>query len=367
MATAFRDVERLLDGPIEFSRDWRTRERRKRNQTIRFVLWAAVASLYVTAMRLHGLHKVPLGPLLAGVLRDRPDRRSGPRDRGQHAVDRELGGVLLHRRRGGDGAALRARCQAFLGRRIPAILITLIGLSLTDSFTGWCTAIPDRDIAVAGPGTSSTWSTSCSSAAALTNQGAARRALADGRCRRFDVLLAACDYVATRDRVAALVLVVAAPHFTEPWPRSPAASRSGSSSRRPGGCSSSSSPTTGGRTDRGRRRRLLPIPQSAPRPPPAGAHAVRLRRRGERRPGLALDWPQPLTLSADLVPCSTTARATRSSSWRPAQLAFRVAALTAVLLFSTFIIIAGWFGTFAAFTYREFAERAVTYAERASR
>ena len=47
-------------------------------------------------------------------------------------------------------------------------------------------------------------------------------------------------------------------------------------------------------------------------------------------------------------------------------LAFRVAALTAALLFAVFIIIAGWFGTFAAFTYREFAERAVTHAERAS-
>jgi hypothetical protein len=40
--------------------------------------------------------------------------------------------------------------------------------------------------------------------------------------------------------------------------------------------------------------------------------------------------------------------------------------LAGAFLAGLFAILAGWFGTFAAFTYREFAERAVHYAERDS-
>ena len=369
MAVAFRDVERLLDGPIEFTRDWRARERRRRNQALRFVLWAAAASVYVSAMRLHGLHSVPLGPLLAGVYAVVPIA----------GVVRETAGnahfiltwaasfcvgvvATMGLRYGLDSRHL----IAYLG--IPATFVTLIGVSLTASFTGWCAAIPDRDIAVRRAWDIDRLLDVVFVRGVLTPRERLAVLSLMGGIAGSMLIVTACDYLAARDRVAALMLLVVVPAlygaaaslacgvplrlvFSSTW-------------RMIVGFLTYDRSADGSRPDALGYYRF---------PGPLRDHRLRALMLSTlvvaASVGVvsALDWPQPLTLSADLSSVLDSGRGYQAVVASAVVLAFRVAALTAALLFAVFIIIAGWFGTFAAFTYREFAERAVTHAERASR
>jgi hypothetical protein len=250
----------------------------------------------------------------------------------------------------------------------PVILIVLIGVSLVASFTGWCAAIPDRDVAVRRAWNVAHLLDIAFTRAALTIRERLAVFSLMGGVAGSMFILPACDFISARDRLAALVLVVAAPALY--------------------GAVASLACGVPLRLVFSSTWRMIVVlvtydrRANGSRPDAIGYYRFPGPLRDHRLRALmlfvfvvtasvglvsTLDWPQPLNLGADLDSVLDNRQSYQAVIVSAFTLVFRVAALAAALLFSTFIIIAGWFGTFAAFTYREFAERAVTYAERASR
>jgi hypothetical protein len=150
MSLLTRDVERLRDGPTSSPNDWRKRQRTQRRIAFRVVYRLAVMFLFTAAMKLSGLPSMDLGPIAAGILifTIAPgvfDDLTGYIDgfflplAAVFVVGLFIGGGL----HAGEIPANLPAVVAFAG-----VLAPLAAFATAVCFTGWCAAVPDRDIAV---------------------------------------------------------------------------------------------------------------------------------------------------------------------------------------------------------------------------